>query len=88
MNLFLVIALLITVIAGILVLLMHKKFIRVNNKPVKIILYTLLTIGVIYLILTLLGGPIIEKINAYQQSVLSESEEECKRDDAPFWCNL
>ena len=88
MNILLVIATLITVIAGSLLLLMRKKIIPISNKPVKVVLYSLLMIGISYLLLTLLGGPVHDKINAYQQGVLSESEEQCKRDDAPFWCNL
>ncbi len=85
---FLIIAVVITAIAGSIVLLIRKKIIFVNNKPIKIISYTLLVIGLMYISLSLLGGPVLKQINAYQQRVLSESEEECKRDDAPFWCHL
>ncbi len=85
---FLIIAVVITAIAGSIVLLIRKKIIFVENKPVKIVSYSLLVIGIIYISLALLGGPVLKQINAYQQRVLSESEEECKQDDAPFWCHL
>jgi len=47
-----------------------------------------LILGIIYITLALFGRPLLSKINAYQQGVLQESEEECKKENAPFWCNL
>ena len=84
----LIIAVLITILAGIAILLVRYKVISISNKPIKITLHTLFVIGMVYILLTILGTPVSNQINAYRQKVLSESEEECKQDDAPFWCNL
>ncbi len=87
-TILLIIAVLITILAGIAILLVRYKVFSISNKPIKITLYALFVIGVVYIVLTFLGAPVSNQINAYQQKVLSESEEKCKQDDAPFWCNL
>jgi hypothetical protein len=86
-NIFLLIVLGLTVFAGLLVVLHRSKVVSFKNNH-KIILYFVLVIGIIYIALSLFGGPLLEKISAYQEGVLMESEEECKSDNAPFWCNL
>ncbi|MEM7400376.1 MAG: hypothetical protein AAF304_00340 [Pseudomonadota bacterium] len=87
-TIFLMIAVLITILAGIAILLLRYKVISISNKPTNIALNALFVIGVVYILLTLLSAPVSNQINAYKQKVLSESEEECKKDNAPFWCNL
>jgi len=86
-NIFLLIALVLTVFAGVLVILHRAKVVTFKNNH-KIILYFVLVIGVIFVALSLFGSPLLEKISAYREGVLMESEEECKSENAPFWCNL
>jgi len=77
----------VTVFAGVLVILHRAKVISLKNSH-KIISYFVLVIGIICVALSLFGGPLLEKISAYREGVLMESEEECKSENAPFWCNL
>ncbi|MDH3609280.1 MAG: hypothetical protein OEQ24_08580 [Gammaproteobacteria bacterium] len=86
-NIFLLIALVLTVSAGLLVILHRAKVISLKYSH-KIISYFVLVIGIIYVALSLFGGSLLEKISAYREGVLMESEEECKSENAPFWCNL
>ena len=58
------------------------------TKNFKKILYITLSILLIVILMALFDGPISNKINAYRENVLLQSEEECTKDDAPFWCNL
>ena len=87
-NLILIAVAILTIIAGILVLLSRTKVITLKKNGFLICLYFVMTIGLIYILLALFGGTVLEKITAYQEGVLSESEEECKKEDAPFWCHL
>lgn len=87
-NLILIAVAILTIIAGILVLLSRTKVIKFKKNGFLAGLYFVLTIGLIYILLALFGGTVLEKITAYQDGVLSESEEECKKEDAPFWCHL
>jgi len=86
-NIFLLIALVLTVSAGLLVILHRTKVVVLKNS-FKIISYFVLVIGIICVALSLFGGPLMDKISAYREGVLMESEEECKSENAPFWCNL
>ncbi|MBT8125171.1 MAG: hypothetical protein KJO81_10130 [Gammaproteobacteria bacterium] len=86
-NIFLLIALVLTVSAGLLVILHRAKVISLKYSH-KIISYFVLVIGIIYVALSLFGGSLLEKISVYREGVLIESEEECKSENAPFWCNL
>ena len=87
-NLFfwIIVALIIMTVA--LILLHHAKLGPIQGKKYKNILYSALGIEIIVIVLSLIGAPLLDKIYAYRDSVLSQSEEECKRDDAPFWCNF
>ncbi len=87
-KLILLIIVVLTIIAAVLVMLQRAKKISLKNNNVKISLYFLLIIGVIYISLSLFGGPLLEKINSYREGVLQESEEECKSENAPYWCHL
>ena len=87
-GLYLWIAIIVTFITGLLIILHHAKFGFFKNKKYKVVLYSILCFEVIVIILILFGRPVLNKIYSYRDSVLSESEEECKREDAPFWCNL
>ena len=87
-NLYLWIVIIITFITGLLIILHHVKIGIFKHKKYKIGLYSILCIQVIVIILILFGKPVLNKLYSYRDSVLSESEEECKREDAPFWCNL
>ena len=72
----------------VLILFHHLDFGFVRDKKYKRILYSVLSIELIIVVVTLFGEPILNKIYAYRDSVLSQSEEECSKEDAPFWCNL
>ena len=87
-NLILSIVVVLTIISALFVILSRTKIISIKKNALLVLLYIVLIAGLIYLLLALFGGSVWEKITAYQEGVLSESEEECKRDDAPFWCNL
>ncbi len=87
-NTLLLIFIILTISSAFFVILHRLKIISFKSKPVIIFLYSVLIIGIIYIILSIFGGPILNKINAYQENVLKESEEECKKDDAPIWCDL
>lgn len=87
-DLFLWVVIIITVITVILIILHHAKIGLFKNKKFKAALYFVCCIEVFVITLILFGGPILNKINSYRESVLSESEEECKREDAPIWCHL
>lgn len=86
-NIFLTIAIVLTVSAGLLVILHRAKVISLNNNY-KTISNLVFVVGIICLALFLFGGPLMKKISAYREGVLMESEEECKSENAPFWCNL
>ncbi len=88
LNILLLVIIIVTVISALLVLLNKKKVITLKSKPIVVILYTLLVVGIIYIALSLLGGPLLNKINEYRQGVLQEAEEECKKENAPYWCHL
>ncbi len=77
-----------TVVSVLLLILNNKKIITLKSQPIIAILYLVIVAGVIYVALSLFGSPLSNKINEYQQGVLQESEEECKQDNAPIWCNL
>ena len=87
-NAFLLIVLLLTVSAGLLLVLHGAKVVTFKKNSHKIILNFILIIGIIYIALSFFGRPLLDKISAYQEGVLMESEEKCKGDNAPFWCNL
>ncbi len=87
-SMFLLVVVILTVAAGLLVILQHKKFISVKKNSYNIILHFSLVIGIIYIALSLFGGPLLDKINAYREGVLMESEEQCKGENAPYWCHL
>ena len=87
-NLILIAVAILTILAGILVLLSRTKVIKLKKHGFLVCLNFVLTIGLIYILLAMFGGPVWKKITAYQEGVLSESEEECKKEDAPFWCHL
>ena len=72
----------------ILIILHFAKIGFLKNNKYKNVLYSLLSIEVIILLLVLFGGPILNKLFGYRDNVLNQSAEECKRDDAPFWCNF
>ena len=81
----------ITVITVLTVLLLFMHYAKVGilkDKKYKSILYSILSVGVVIILLSLFGGPILNKLIAYRDNVLNQSEEECKRNDAPFWCNF
>ena len=77
-----------TIIVALLVILNRTKVISIKKNGLLAVLYFMLVVGIIYISLALFGGPVWKKITAYQESVLSDSEEQCKRENAPFWCNL
>jgi len=77
-----------TVSAGLLVLLHRAKVVSLKKNSHKYILNFILVVGIIYIALSLFGRPLLDKINAYREGVLMESEEKCKGDDAPYWCHL
>lgn len=87
-KLFLWVIIILTTVTGLLILLHHAQVGVLKNKKYKKIFYTLFSIEVVIIILSLFGGPLLNKIYAYRDNVLSQSEEECKQDDAPFWCNF
>ncbi len=87
-NLILITVAILTIIVALLVMLNRKKIITIKKNGLLTLLYFMLVIGIIYISLALFGGTVWEKLTAYQEGVLSDSEEQCKRDDAPFWCNL
>ena len=87
-NIFLLVSLILTILSAFLIILHRSKIISFKSKPVIISLYSVLIIGIIYIGLSVFGRPLLNKINAYRDNVLEESEEECKKDDAPFWCDL
>ena len=78
----------IIIITFVLIVLHLAKIGFLKNKKYKNVLYPLLSIEIIILLLSLFGEPILNKIFGYRDNVLNKSEEECKRDDAPFWCNF
>lgn len=87
-NLFLLPVAILTVVAGLLLVLHRTKVFSLKNNNFKIILYFVLIIGIIYISLSVFGGPLLEKIDAYREGVLQKSEEECKSENAPYWCDL
>jgi len=87
-NLVLFIVIVITTIVGVFLILQRMQVISLKNDKAKITLYFLLIIGLIYISLSLFGRPLLGKINAYREGVLQESEEECKSENAPYWCHL
>ena len=60
-NLVLLIVAILTTIVGILLILQRTKENSDKNKKVKIALYFLLIIGIIYISVSLLGGPLLKK---------------------------
>ncbi len=87
-NVFLWFVIILILFTSLLIVLHHVKIGFLQNKKYKAILYSVLTVEIIILLLTVLGRPLLGKLYTYRDNVLSESEEECKRADAPFWCNL
>ena len=87
-NLILILVGILVVVAALVVILNRKKVIVIKNKGVLRLLNIVLVSGIIYLLLAVFGGPIWEQISAYRERVLSESEEACKKENAPYWCNL
>lgn len=85
---FLIILAIIIIVSGLLLALDSKKNITIKKNSTKTILYFVLVIAVLLACISLLGKPLLKKINVYQEGVLMESEEQCKSDNAPFWCNL
>jgi len=75
-------------ISGLAILLDNKKIISIKKEGYKITLYFVFIIALLLACVSLFGKPILKKINAYQAGVLMESEEQCKADNAPYWCNL
>lgn len=86
--LFLIILIILIVVSGLLLFLDSKKIISIKKHSYRVILYFIFVIAILLTLVSLLGKPLMKKINAYQDGVLMESEERCKGDDAPFWCNL
>lgn len=87
-SLFIWVVVILTVATIMLIILHFAKIGFPKNKKYKNILYSILIIEIIILLLSLFGGPILNKLFGYRDNVLNQSEEECKRDDAPFWCNF
>lgn len=87
-TILLIIGLILTIVTGLWLVLQAAGIFSLKNNNSKIILLSMFVIGIVCIALSLFGGRMLEKINAYREGVLMESEEECKRDDAPFWCNL
>ncbi len=87
-NLFLWIIVILTVLTVILIIFHYIKLGILRDKKYKNILYSILSIEAIIILLSLFGEPVFNKILAYRDGVLNQSEEECKKEDAPFWCNF
>jgi uncharacterized protein with PQ loop repeat len=87
-TILLIIGLILTIVTGLWLVLQAAGIFALKNNNSKLILLSTFVIGIVCIALSLFGGRMLEKINAYREGVLMESEEECKRDDAPFWCNL
>lgn len=87
-NIYLLIVFILTASVGLLVLLHRKKVVPIKKNSHIYILNFILVIGIIYITVSLFGRPLLNKINAYREGVLMESEEECKGENAPYWCHL
>ncbi len=87
-KLIVIVVAILTVVIALLVILNRTKVITIKNKRLLGSLYFVLVAGLIYLSLVLFGGTVWQQITAYRERVLSESEEECKKENAPYWCHL
>lgn len=85
---FIVILAIIVIVSGLLLALDSKKIISIKKYSYKVILYFVFVISSLLVCVSLFGKPLLKMINDYQEGVLMESEEQCKADNAPFWCNL
>jgi membrane-bound ClpP family serine protease len=78
----------ITIVVGVLIALDHKKILIIKKKSHKTLLYIVLVFTILLACVPLFGKPLLKMINAYQDGVLMESEEQCKGENAPFWCSF
>ena len=76
------------IVTIVFILLHYAKIGFLQNAKYKNVLYSILSIEIVILLLSLFGGPLMNKLFGYRDNVLNQSAEECKRDDAPFWCNF
>ncbi len=87
-NIYLLTVFILTASASLLVLLHRTKVVPLKKNSHIYILNFILVVGIIYIAVSLFGRPLLDKINAYREGILMESEEECKGDNAPYWCHL
>ena len=46
-----------------------------------------LSVEITFILLALFGEPLLNKLYAYRENVFKQFAQECKKEDAPFWCN-
>ncbi|MCZ6565669.1 MAG: hypothetical protein O6852_05990 [Gammaproteobacteria bacterium] len=81
-------AIVVVCVTVILILLHHAGLSLFRNKKIyKTTLYLALSVEITFIVLALFGEPLLNKLYAYRENVFKQFAQECKKEDAPFWCN-
>jgi hypothetical protein len=84
----LIILVIVIIVSGLLIALDYKKILIIKKNNYKTMLYLILVATILLACFSLFGKPFMSMINAYQEGVLMDSEEQCKGENAPFWCSF